>query len=293
MARDTDETIPKYTPDVVKQDVYALRDIDKPVQTRTVPELPAINNLRREQTAVEDSPRHSPFSPVTPQRKIESGSEALRRNFDLERTNSSSKLSVSSKAKPTVLSKVQPLARFPPKDPVPVQIEFSNGDDSGSDSDVPLDDEITGEIPEDAGETTVAFTDYADYPDNSVINVNSIPTHRDAMEDEHLGIIDLDLLDLPDRPLSADKFKQKIAKPNRSKTNFNRLTKAEPIMPLRHNITSVLRQERLQNERNRYEASQHKVKKYVDKLKGNSSLSKLHVRDAASAISRKSSIAKK
>ncbi|GFR61328.1 hypothetical protein ElyMa_001843600 [Elysia marginata] len=108
-------------------------------------------------------------------------------------------------------------------------------------------------------------------------------------EDVQLGIIDLDQEDShPTDQVTAGKtsevFTKKPAKPAR-KTNFNRI-KTEPVMPLRHNITSVLRQERT-----KYEANQGKIKDYLHKMTSRDFMTRAShsSRDSNSAHSRRSS----
>ena len=112
-------------------------------------------------------------------------------------------------------------------------------------------------------------------------------------EDLQLGIVDLDqenpnTTDLNPAPKSNDVFTKKPSKQAR-KTNFNRI-KTEPVMPLRHNITSVLRQERT-----KYEANQSKIKDYLHKMTSRDFMTRAthSSRDTNSAHSRRSSVPRK
>ncbi|XP_012941144.1 uncharacterized protein LOC106012524 [Aplysia californica] len=294
---------------VVEEKIYSLGDSDfKPqqFQNRHVTEFPSIQrsretnsgeNLKREVTLPDEgSANYSPSVSIIPSGKVETdSSEFLRKNsVSLERRNSSSKLSMTLKQKRDALSrsaslsKIPAVGKFNTKDG-PIHEEDRPRDPSNSDDSFEVDtkleellaDEIRAFENEEAGESAEVNDD--------VFGENDPSNGKEETEDEKLGIIDLDAFENSEGPFSLEKPDtfMKSTKASKVKTNFNRL-KAEPVMPLRHNITSVLRQERT-----RYEASQTKIKDYLHKMTSRDFMTKgQNARDTTSAQSRKSSAKK-
>ena len=137
-----------------------------------------------------------------------------------------------------------------------------------------------------------------DMPDTLTNPIDNAAVKEEAIdlqfsEDLQLGIVDLDkedqsILDQITDPKITDPFAKRPSKPAR-KTNFNRI-KTEPVMPLRHNITSVLRQERT-----KYEANQSKIKDYLHKMTSRDFMTRAShsSRETNSAQSRRSSVPRK
>ena len=295
--------------DVADEVVYSINNNDnKPLafqNNRQVTEFPSIrknnsfDSLRREQT--DDGISLSPMVPATPPRKIESGSDLM------QRTNSMSKLSISSKQRNDSLSstrtaakipQIPPLMRLNTKDTLPIPEVVNDLDDSDSvdsyEPDTLVETLLAEEIRafENSEERSADKNTLVEFPEPAEDIFNGRPEED---EDDNLGIIDLDVLNHEESAVEKYNPPKKQVKPSKSKTNFNRLKTTEPVMPLRENITSVLRRERLLNERSRFEQSQSKIKKYMTKLNGSDSLSRnmghsKDIRDTASAVSRKSSI---